>query len=85
MTTKEKLEGAKKIATLLIKTLKEIKITEEDELNALFLAMGVSDVEEIDDSKIYCLACDQQERAYDLKNIIEEFESGTKDLFRIKL
>ena len=85
MTTKEKLEGAKKIVALLIKTLKEIKITEEDELNALFLALGVSDVEQIEDAKIYCLACDQQERAYDLKNIIEEFEIGAKDLFRIKL
>ena len=85
MTTKEKIESAKQIAALLVKTLKEVRITEEGELNALFLALGVSGVEEIEDSKIYCLACDQQERAYDLKNIIEEFESGAKDLFRIKL
>ena len=84
-TTKEKLESAKQIAALLVKTLKEIKNTEEEELNALFLALGVSDVEQIEDAKIYCLACDQQERAYDLKNIVEEFESGAHDLFRIKL
>lgn len=85
MTTKEKIESAKQLAALLVKTLKEVKITEEGELNALFLALGVSDVEQIDDSKIYCLACDQQERAYDLKNIIEEIEGAMKDLFKIKL
>ena len=85
MTTKEKIESAKQIAALLVKTLKEVRITEEGELNALFLALGVSDVEEIEDSKIYCLACDQQERAYDLKNIIEEIEGAMKDLFKIKL
>ena len=85
MTTKEKIESAKQIAALLVKTLKEIRITEEGELNALFLALGVSDVEEIEDSKIYCLACDQQERAYDLKNIIEEIEGAMKDLFKIKI
>lgn len=85
MTTKEKLESAKQIAALLVKTLKEVRITEEEELNALFLALGVSNVEQIDDAKIYCLACDQEERAHDLKNIIEEFESGARDLFRIKL
>lgn len=85
MTKKERLERAKNIATLLIKTLKEIKITEEDELNALFLALGVSNVEQIDDAKIYCLACDQEQRGYNLKNIIEEFESGARDLFNIKL
>lgn len=85
MTTKEKIESAKQIAALLVKTLKEVKITEEGELNALFLALGVSDVEQIEDSKIYCLACDQQERAYDLKNIIEEIEGAMKDLFKIKL
>ena len=85
MTTKEKLESAKQLAALLVKTLKEAMITEEGEFNALFLALGVSDVEEIDDSKIYCLACDQQERVYDLKNIIEEIEGAMKDLFKIKL
>lgn len=85
MTTKEKIESAKQLAALLVKTLKEVRITEEGELNALFLALGVSDVEEIEDSKIYCLACDQQERAYDLKNIIEEIEGAMKDLFKIKL
>ena len=85
MTKKEKIESARQIAALLVRTLKEVKLTEEAELDALFLALGVSDVEEIEDSKTYCLACDQQERAHDLENIIEEIEWAMKDLFKIKL
>ena len=85
MTRNEKMASAKQLAALLINTLKEIKLSNDEELSALYLALNVSNFEEIEDSKMYCLAADADFNSDMLKNAIEEFESAAKSLYGIKL
>ena len=85
MTKKEKLQSAKKLVALALNALKEIKLTNDEELSALYLALNVSDFEQIEDSKMYCLAADTEFKSDQLKSIIEDLESCAKDLYKVDL
>lgn len=81
----KKLEEIKVLGAFMVRALKEIKEKSEDELKALFQALEVEDVEQIEDAKIYCLACDIEFNNGELKRVTEDLESVLEDLAKIKM
>jgi len=81
----KKLEEIKVLGAFMVRALKEIKEKSEDELKALFQALKVEDVEQIEDAKIYCLASDKEFNNRELEQVIEDLESVLKDLAKIKI
>ena len=81
----KKLEEIKALGAFMVKALKEIKEKSEGELKALFQALEVDEVEQIEDAKIYCLANDIEFNNGELKRVTEDLELVLEDLAKIKI
>lgn len=81
----KKLEEIKVLGAFMVRALKEIKEKSEGELKALFQALEVEDVEQIEDAKIYCLASDIEFNNGELKRVIDDLDSVLEDLAKIKM